>query len=93
MAAAVLEEPSLLFGAATLAQLKKGAKGRVVSVSQDDPVLRRRLIEIGFVCGERFEVVAVVWPGADPMAVRIGNSIFALRRGEAQAVQVVLEPA
>ncbi len=93
MAAVVLEEPSLLFGAATLAQLKKGAKGRVVSVSPDDSVLRRRLIEIGFVTGERFEIVAVVWPGSDPMAVRIGSSIFALRRGEAQAVQVVLEPA
>ena len=51
----------------------------------------RRLMELGFVPGERIEVIEEVRPGGDPIAVRIGTSIFALRRREAQAVMVKLE--
>jgi Fe2+ transport system protein FeoA len=35
-------------------------------------------------------VVREIWPGGDPMAVRIGASLFALRRREAQSVLVSL---
>ncbi|MFI4868948.1 MAG: ferrous iron transport protein A [Steroidobacterales bacterium] len=52
----------------------------------------RRLIELGFVPGERIEVIEELRPGGDPIAVRIGCSIFALRRREAQAVMVRVEP-
>jgi ferrous iron transport protein A len=52
-----------------------------------------RLIEIGFVPGERFEIIAESRPGGDPMAVRIGGSCFALRRREASAILVAAEPA
>ena len=48
----------------------------------------RRLMELGFVPGERIEVIEEQRPGGDPIAVRIGCSIFALRRREAQAVMV-----
>jgi ferrous iron transport protein A len=51
----------------------------------------RRLMELGFVPGERIEVIEEVRPGGDPIAVRIGTSIFALRRREACAVMVKLE--
>jgi ferrous iron transport protein A len=51
----------------------------------------RRLLEVGFVPGERIEVIGEIRPGGDPIAVRIGSSIFALRRREAQAVLVQLE--
>src|SRR5450631_1838856 len=51
----------------------------------------RRLMELGFVPGESIEVIEEVRPGGDPIAVRIGTSIFALRRREAQAVMVRLE--
>jgi len=33
----------------------------------------------------------VVWPGDDPMAVRVGSTVFALRRREAQAVLVQVD--
>jgi ferrous iron transport protein A len=46
---------------------------------------------VGFVPGEHFEVIEEIRPGGDPIAVRIGSSIFALRRREAQAVLVQLE--
>ena len=48
----------------------------------------RRLMELGFVPGERIEVIEEQRPGGDPIAVRIGCSVFALRRREAQAVMV-----
>lgn len=86
----------------SLAQLRKGAKG-VVSAVSDVPGLPmslgdslesslvRRLVELGFIAGERIEVIEEVRPGGDPIAVRIGSSIFALRRREAQAVLIQLE--
>jgi ferrous iron transport protein A len=83
-----------------LASLRKGDRGVVRQVLQQDPEIfgdetrasiGRRLVEIGFVPGERILIVEEVWPGGDPMAVRIGSTVFALRRREAQAVLVDLE--
>jgi ferrous iron transport protein A len=50
--------------------------------------LAQRLLELGFIPGEPLEIVGGIWPGADPMAVRLGRSLFALRRREAAAVVV-----
>jgi ferrous iron transport protein A len=81
----------------SLASLHKGARGVVRSLlSADSAVLgdvagstiSRRLAELGFVPGEPFHVIEEVWPGGDPMAVRVGSSVFALRRREANAVMV-----
>lgn len=52
-----------------------------------------RLLEIGFVEGERVEIVALGPGGREPLAVRVGCSQFALRRHEAEHVLVErLEP-
>jgi ferrous iron transport protein A len=85
----------------SLAQLRKGSRGVVSAVSDLEgsgslgdamgSTLARRLMELGFVAGERIEVIEEVRPGGDPIAVRIGSSIFALRRREAQAVLVQIE--
>lgn len=83
----------------SLASLGKGARGVIVDVRDDaqslgdeaQSTVSRRLLELGFVAGEPFEVISVVWPGGDPIAVRLGNTAFALRRREANAVLV--EPA
>jgi ferrous iron transport protein A len=58
------------------------------SVSADERDILLRLIEIGFVPGERVRVIAVGHPGREPIAVRIGGTTFALRRFEADLVQV-----
>ena len=76
--------------------MRKGARGIVSSVADDRQSLgdsarstvSRRLLELGFCPGERVEVIEEIWPGGDPIAVRIGNSVFALRRREAAAVMV-----
>jgi ferrous iron transport protein A len=52
--------------------------------------LERRLLELGFVNGEQFEIVAEARPGRDPFVVRIGTTTFALRRREAESVWVEL---
>lgn len=79
-----------------LSTLRRGAVGIVAQVidrneslgDEAQSTLARRLIEIGFVEGERCEVIGETWPTGDPMAVRIGNSTFALRRREASAVMI-----
>ena len=77
-----------------LALLKKGDSALVTKLSDagtpDQGALRTRLLELGFVPGEKIRVVAESFPGRDPIAVRLGNSTFALRRHEAALVQVVL---
>jgi ferrous iron transport protein A len=79
--------------------LRKGARGTVADVRDDAQSLgdearstvSRRLLELGFIPGEAFEVIGEVWPGGDPMAVRLGSTLFALRRREAGAVLVTVE--
>lgn len=53
-----------------------------------DRELVLRLTEIGFVPGEAVRIVATGMPGADPLAVRLGHTTFALRRHEAAFVHV-----
>lgn len=88
----------------SLAQLHKGSRGVVTAVSETGDAtllmgdvrgasIARRLLEIGFVPGEAVEVIGEVRPGGDPIAVRIGSTIFALRRREARPVLVRVEPA
>ena len=85
--------------ALSLAAMRKGARGIVSSVADDRQSLgdsarstvSRRLLELGFCPGELVEVIEEIWPGGDPIAVRIGNSMFALRRREAAAVMVDVE--
>jgi ferrous iron transport protein A len=80
-----------------LATLRKGSRAVVVEVLEGDAgivgdeagaTIGRRLIEIGFVPGEQVQIIEEVWPGGDPMAVRVGSTVFALRRREARAVLV-----
>jgi len=50
--------------------------------------LERRLIELGFVGGERVEVLTQAAPGGDPFVIRVGDTSFALRRHEVATVWV-----
>ena len=51
-----------------------------------------RLLEIGFLPGEVVRVLARGGLGGDPIAVRVGQATFALRRREASMVQVQEAP-
>ncbi|MBC7513378.1 MAG: ferrous iron transport protein A [Herminiimonas sp.] len=75
-----------------LALLKKGdcatVTGLATVLGDEQIAMRMRLLELGFAPGEQIRVVAESFPRGDPMAVRIGNTTFALRRHEAAMVHV-----
>jgi ferrous iron transport protein A len=81
----------------SLSELRRGEAATVMGLIESAGIdagrdatqsLITRLRDLGFVPGARCEVVARMWPGGDPIAVRIGGSTFALRRAEAEAVRV-----
>lgn len=76
-----------------LSLLRKGARAVVAGMADaagdEERAVQLRLRELGFVPGETVRVVAVSFPGADPIAVRVGATTFALRRFEAAMVHVI----
>jgi ferrous iron transport protein A len=84
-------------GAVPLHALARGASATVVHLRKTDDASDRelllRLIEIGFLPGETVRVVARAAGGREPIAVRLGGqATFALRRREADLLQVHPEP-
>jgi ferrous iron transport protein A len=75
-----------------LDQLPLQEVGRVKCVrnSLNSDLMARQLEDIGFVQGEHVQVLKRAWLGGDPMVVRVGLSTFALRKSEAQLIE--LEP-
>lgn len=77
---------------ASLSQLRPGTHAtvtRVVSASQEiDAVALRRLGELGFLPGEPVVVLHRGPGGREPIAVLIGETMFALRLLEAQCIEV-----
>ncbi|WP_295751717.1 FeoA family protein [Undibacterium sp.] len=79
----------------TLDRLKVGSSATVVDVAvsdrmkpQDGLNLTRRLKEIGFVKGESVRILHRGYFGGEPIAVRIGQSTFALRNFEAALIGI-----
>ena len=73
--------------------LPTGSSGTVVHVAPGDPAddgadLARRLMELGFVPGEKIRLLKRGMPGGEPMAIKVGNSTFALRRFEAALISI-----
>jgi len=78
-----------------LTELSRRVEAQVEAVLDLVPndTIARRLRELGFVAGERVEVVATGPFGAEPLLVQIGFTRFALRRSEAARVVLRTEPA
>ncbi len=55
-----------------------------------DPALLRRLGELGFIPGEPVQLLRRGPGGREPLAVRVGDTLFALRLLEAQCIEVQL---
>jgi ferrous iron transport protein A len=75
-----------------LTDLPNGAHAtveRVVSASPEvDAIALRRLGELGFIPGEPLQLLRRGPGGREPLAVLIGETLFALRLLEAQCVEV-----
>ena len=80
------------FNTCPLDELSDSEEATVVEVRSSDGALPadllRRLIEIGFLPGERVRIMARGALGGTPLAVRVGTSTFALRQAEARCIQV-----
>lgn len=76
--------------ALTLTELPHRTAATVEQVEDRMPndVIARRLRELGFVRGERVEVMAAGPVSAEPLLVQIGFTRFALRRSEAARIRV-----
>ena len=77
----------------TLDSLLAGQSGTVIHLAHVPAAeagidVARRLMELGFVPGERIRVLKRGVPGGDPSAVKVGQSTFGLRRFEAALVSV-----
>ncbi len=76
----------------TLDALPAGQGGTVVHLApgrpEDGVDVSRRLMELGFVPGEHIRMLRRGVPGGDPLAVRVGESTFALRRFEAALISI-----
>ena len=74
----------------TLDTLKVGQSATVIHLvptAQGGVDVPRRLMELGFVPGERIRMLKRGLPGG-PVAVKVGESTFALRKFEAALVSI-----
>lgn len=76
-----------------LGHAPRGFRGRIVcllpiegAARLDPEEMERRLIEMGFIEGVELEVLHEGPFGRDPIAVRVGQAVVALRRQDAMAV-------
>ncbi len=77
----------------TLDALAAGQSATVIHLAPSDRRdggvdVSRRLMELGFVPGERIRMLKRGMPGGDPVAVKVGQSTFALRRFEAALISI-----
>lgn len=75
-----------------LDQLQKGDKATILGLAEptdNQPAfIRSRLMELGFIPGEKISILAKSILGCDPIAIRVGDGTFALRNLEASMVFV-----
>jgi ferrous iron transport protein A len=74
-----------------LGELKKGEQGTITRVTGENAErdeIARRLLEMGLLEGSRVELVHEAPFGGDPVAVRVRGALLALRRNEANLVEV-----
>ena len=74
----------------TLGQLQPGDRAEIVAfnfieVHED---YFRRLLEIGFLVGARIELLNEAPYSRDPISIKIKDATYALRREEANCIQV-----
>jgi ferrous iron transport protein A len=69
-----------------LAKLKPGEQGKITNIGAIGP-LRRRLMDMGVLVGEKVKVEKIA-PLGDPIEVRIKSYNLSLRKKEAEGIEV-----
>ena len=71
----------------TMAELKSGEQGRVLSISKEQKAYRRKLLAMGLIPGTDFTVTRVA-PLGDPVEIKLRGFSLSLRRQEAKVITV-----
>ena len=61
---------------------------RAIHAPEGQAALVQQLGDLGFLQGEAVTVLLHGWLGGDPILVRVGGATYALRRAEAQCIEV-----
>ncbi len=69
-----------------LAELEKGTIGTILKINAGKD-LKQRLSSFGIYKGTKFELKAISL-GGNTLELKVGNSLIALRKGEAQKIEV-----
>jgi len=70
-----------------LGEMQRGTSAKIIRTSGPE-ALQNRLLEMGFIEGSLVEVLFEAPWGNDPIAVRVRGSLVALRRNEANWIEV-----
>jgi ferrous iron transport protein A len=76
-----------------LSHLRAGESGRITGFDADasrEPFFLR-LLEVGFLPGERIEVLNLSPFGGDPISVQVMEGVYAIRLREAERIRVTRE--
>jgi ferrous iron transport protein A len=78
-------------GMPKIMKLVDGEKGNLIQITSLnlDGVMRRRLLDLGFVAGAIVEVIRKS-PLGDPIAYRVSQTTIALRKEESSRIEGVL---
>ncbi|BCR05709.1 iron transporter FeoA [Desulfuromonas versatilis] len=72
-----------------LAKLKPGEQGKITAIGSIGP-MKRRLMDMGVLVGERVRVLKVA-PLGDPIEVSVKNYNLSLRKKEAEGISVEVQ--
>lgn len=72
----------------TLDLLKVGQKARIVGLSDVNPSLRRRLLDMGLTPQTKVKVIRFA-PLQDPMEIEVRDYALTLRKADAKMIEVV----
>lgn len=71
-----------------LSELKVGETASIVNINSIEPVMRKKLLNLGFLPKAKIQLLRIA-PLGDPIAVRCANSSIALRKSIAK--QIIVE--
>ncbi|WP_298941872.1 FeoA family protein [uncultured Psychromonas sp.] len=71
-----------------LSELKIGETASIININSIEPVMRKKLLNLGFLPKAKIQLLRVA-PLGDPIAIRCANSAIALRKSIAK--QIIVE--
>ncbi|TEW54904.1 ferrous iron transport protein A [Psychromonas sp. RZ22] len=70
-----------------LSELKVGQIANIVNINAIEPIMRKKLLNLGFLPKAEIQLLRVA-PLGDPIAIRCANSSIALRKSIAKKIVV-----